>query len=111
MIFFTAIEKMVRENMLDLLIFLEGPGVTSYMTESFNKFMNVLPKGISSLIPSKSIQQDLDEKRQELNDYTDKRLQRNLKDWFYENSSLSKKNRNDLNVAKACLQKTAETLG
>lgn len=27
MIFFTAIEKMDRENMLDLLIFLEGPGV------------------------------------------------------------------------------------
>ena len=46
----------------------------------------------------------------ELNDYTDKRLQRNLKDWFYENSSLSKKNRSDLNVAIACLQKTAETL-
>ena len=91
MIFFTAIEKMDRENMLDLLIFLEGPGVTSYMTESFNKFMNVLPKGISNLMPSKGIQQDLDEKRLELNDYTDKRLQRNLKDWFYENSGLSKK--------------------
>ena len=110
MIFFTAIEKMDRENMLDLLIFLEGPGVTSYMTESLNKFMNVLPKGISNLMPSKGIQQDLDEKRLELNDYTDERLQRNLKNWFYENSGLSKKNRSDLNVAKACLQKTAETL-
>ena len=105
MIFFTAIEKMDRENMLDLLIFLEGPGVTSYMTESLNKFMNVLPKRISNLMPSKSIQQDLDEKRLELNDYTDERLQRNLKNWFFENSWLSKKNRNDLNVAKACLQK------
>ena len=32
------------------------------------------------------------------------------KNWFFENSGLSKKNRSDLNVAKACLQKTAETL-
>ena len=78
MIFLIAIEKMDRESILDLLTFLEGPGVTSYMTESLNKFMNVLPKGISNLMPSKTIQQDLDEKRLEFNDYTDKRLQKNL---------------------------------
>ena len=94
MIFLTAIEKMNRASILDLLTFLEGPGVTSYMTESLNKFMNVLPKGISNLMPSKTIQQDLDEKRLEFNDYTDKRLQKNLKNWFFENSGPSKNCRN-----------------
>ena len=51
---FLSNRKDGERNMLDLLIFLEGPGVTSYMTESFNKFMNVLPKGISNLMPSRN---------------------------------------------------------
>ena len=63
MIFLTAIEKMPRESLLDLLTFLEGPGVTSYMTESLNKFMSNLPMGISSLMPSiNTLQKELDEK-------------------------------------------------
>ena len=91
MIFLTAIEKMHRESMLDLLTFLEGPGVTTYMTDSLDKFITVLPKGISSLMPSKTIQNDLDEKRIQLNDYTNEKLGKLLKNWFFENSGISKK--------------------
>ena len=40
MLFLAGIEKLPRERLLDLLTFLDGPGVTTYMTDNVTKFVN-----------------------------------------------------------------------
>jgi len=111
MLFLAGIEKLPREKILDLLTFLDGPGVTTYMTDNISKFVNnILPSNWQT--KSRSIEESLEKKRQELDKFKDEQLRIELKNWFSRSSGVSKEDLDDPEkIARACLQKTAETLG
>ena len=94
MLFLAGIEKLPRERLLDLLTFLDGPGVTTYMTDNVTKFVNnILPSNWQT--KSRSLEDSLEKKRQELDKFKDEHLRIELKNWFSKSSGVSKEDFED----------------
>ena len=73
MLFLHGIDLAKREQMLDLLCFLEGPGIFSIAKDSINRFAGKVPV-LKDRIDTNLLQREINEKRNELSGFTDDKL-------------------------------------
>ena len=108
--FLHGIDTASREQLLDLLCFLKGPGILSIVKDSLNRLAGKVPF-LKDKIDINLLQDEIDEKRNELNGFTDHKLKTMVVEWLANTAGVKKKDKDSERISIMCLKKCAEHYG
>tara|TARA_A100001015_G_C14917962_1_gene683116 strand:- start:333 stop:1211 length:879 start_codon:yes stop_codon:yes gene_type:complete len=110
-VFLHGIEKAKKEQLVDLLTFLQGPGLVSVLADKSNRLLKIIPY-FKKLNTSNYVEQKVIKLKTELSNEDTNELRNKIIYWFCKASGHKYKNRNDTSeLSQKCLLKCVLCFG